>query len=315
MPCIIKRLGIRLNNAELSNGGSALFFPAAFALKMSWYRDFYHYKYLNGKFTNIEEDLMPEPMNFDKFLMTLDPKLATEIKNRPMVRSYPVKHPRENVKFGVYREKYAHLTESHTRSDSHEGGDFVQENALGRVIPYLKRGEIFSVENFAEAVRRCQTRQDKTEQSKKELPRNRPKYENEIAAVAALILHKNEDPHVAEGLGDLHEDVMRIKQIGLENYKTFFKNRIYAVPTGSIKLKPAFITRKAQLEFQKIENQTKKEISEKIKELILKINFEDPQEKIYYENKSVKTELKKSELIDIFTELSEMLYIEDISVD
>ena len=109
------------------------------------------------------------------------------------------------------------------------------------------------MENFAEAVRRCQTRQDKTEQPKKELPRNHPKYENEIAAVAALILHKNEDPHVTEGLGDLHEDVMRIKQIGLENYKTFFLNRIYAVPTGSIKLKPAFITRKAHLEFQKIE--------------------------------------------------------------
>ena len=44
LPCIIKRLGIRLNNAEISNGGSALFFPAAFALKMSWYRDFCHYK-------------------------------------------------------------------------------------------------------------------------------------------------------------------------------------------------------------------------------------------------------------------------------
>ena len=44
LPCIVKRLGIRLNSEEISAGGSALFMPAAFSTKMSWYRDYYHFK-------------------------------------------------------------------------------------------------------------------------------------------------------------------------------------------------------------------------------------------------------------------------------
>ena len=36
LPCIVKRVGIRLNSEEISNGGSGLFLPAAFATKMSW---------------------------------------------------------------------------------------------------------------------------------------------------------------------------------------------------------------------------------------------------------------------------------------
>ena len=208
------------------------------------------------------------------------------------------------------------MTESKTKNDSHEGGDFIQENALGRVIPFLKRGQIFSQENFADAVRRCQQSrdlkiQDEIDKPKDETARKRPKYENEIQAVAALILYKQEDPGKVEGLGELHEDVLKISQIGKENYRTFFQSRILALSTGSIKLRPAFITQKSYLEYKKIENQTKLVISGKILELISKINFEDSQEKLYFENKAVKINMKKSELIEIYTELSQMLVLED----
>lgn len=317
IPCIVKRNGIRLNNDEISNGGSALFFPAAFAMKMTWYRDYYHYKYLNGKFTPLEEEMEPESPDFEKFLFQLDPKIVTETKTRPNVKKYPIKHPGENVKFGVYKTKYAHLTESRTKTDNHEGGDFIQENALGRVIPFLKRGQIFSQQNFADAVRRCQLSRDgqTKKENETESKRKRPKYENEVQAVAALILHKNENPLNPEEIGDLHEDVMNISQIGKENYRTFFKNRILAIPTGCIKFKPAFITKKSYSEYQKIENQSKKVISEKILEIISKITFEDPQEKTYFENKAVKMTIKKTELIEIYTELSQMLVLEDVDED
>ena len=61
----------------------------------------------------------------------------------------------------------------------------------------------------------------------------------------------------------------------------------------------------------KIENQTKKEISAKIAEMISKITFEDCQERTYFENKAGSKNIRKSELIEIHTELSQMLVIED----
>ena len=313
IPCVLKRIGIRLDNEDISDGASALFFPVAFAMKMSWYRDYFHYKHLNGKFTPVEEDLSPQPADFEGFLRTLDPETATLITTRPKVRKYSTKHPGENIKYGLYRSKYAHVTESYTKSDSHQGGDFLQENALGRVIPFLRRGQIFSNEVFADAVRMCELSQNsqthKSDQ-KPEILRKRPKYENEVQAVVGLILNRKEDPEITADLGDLHEDSMKIKQIGKENYKHFFEKIILAIPTGSIRLKPAFITRKAGEDYEKLENQTKKIITEKILKLIALINFENIEEKIYFENKSQKKTVTKSELIEIHSELSQMLVLE-----
>ena len=98
---------------NISDGGSALFFPAAFAFRMSFYRDYYHYKYLNGKFVKSEEDLRPVQSNFESFLENLEVELGEEIKTRPKVKSYPVKHPGENIKFGVYREVCTYDGELH----------------------------------------------------------------------------------------------------------------------------------------------------------------------------------------------------------
>ena len=313
LPCVIKRIGIRLNNANISNGGSALFFPAAFAFKMSFYRDYYHYKYLNGKFVSSEECLQPMPGNFEDFLGNLELKIEKDIKTRPKVKSYPVKHPRENVRFGTYREKYSHLTESLTENDTHEGGDFIQENALGRVIPFLKRGKIFSRQIFAEAVRACQNFQNKCDKRKPDVKRKRPKYQNEIQSVTALILLRNEDAEEKEDLGDIHEDIMKVDQIGKENYREFFKKRITGTSTGSIRLKPLFVTKEAYNDYEKLENQPKSVIAEKIKDLILKIDFEDPQEKMYFENKSTRTDTRKNELIELHTELTSMVVLDSES--
>ena len=93
IPCLVKRNGIRLDNIQISNGGSALFFPVAFAMKMSWYRDFYHYKYLNGQFTPAQEDMDPTNPDFEKFLEQIDPEITKDLKSRPKIRKYPRKHP------------------------------------------------------------------------------------------------------------------------------------------------------------------------------------------------------------------------------
>ena len=55
-------------------------------------------------------------------MATVDPELTKNLKTRPKVRQYPVKHPQEDVQFGVYKSKYSHLTERKTDIDSHEGG-------------------------------------------------------------------------------------------------------------------------------------------------------------------------------------------------
>ena len=216
----------------------------------------------------------------------------------------------------MYRAKYAHLTESTVKSDSHEGGDFIQENALGRVMPFLKRGKIFSNEIFADAVRKCEQNQvskRKRSEMKTENLRKRPKYENEVQAVAALILNKNENPAIIEGLGDLHEDVLKITQIGNENYEVFFHKRIIAVSTGSIKLKPAFITRQACSDYENIENQSKNLISERILILVSQIDFETFEEKQYFENKARKKSVTKNELLEIHSDLEQMLVVNENS--
>ena len=322
LPCIVKRIGIRLDNEEISCGGSALFMPAAYATNMSWYRDYYHFRYMNGRFSPSLEALEPKKADLEEFLDKVDPELKNNISSRPHFKQYPVKHPSENVKFGVYRAKYAHLTESRTRVDSHEGGDFIQENNLGHVIPYLKKGKIFSQEIFCQAVRMFQYSKDKKREyeneahiEKKEVIRKRPKYEIEIQAVAAQIIYKSEDPSVPVGLGDLHEDILRITEIGRKNYRDYFLSRINAVSGGKIKLKPAFFTKEASSEYEKLENQTKNEMILKIKNLITGIHFDDPQEKLYYEIKANKTNLKKCELVDLYRELHDMLVIQNNIVD
>ena len=271
------------------------------------------FKILNGKFVASQEDFEPKSPNIEEFLEKVDPLLKTDITSRPQVKQYPVKHPCENVKFGAYRVKYAHMTESRTKTDSHEGGDFIQENNLGHVIPFLKKGKIFSQDIFSQAVRtfqHCKDRDSDNNVQKCEQFRRRPKYENEIQSVCATILYKSENPMVAVGLGELHQDVLKISEIGKDNYKKYFLERINAVPTGKIKLRPAFLTKKSGWEYEKLENQPKKEIISQIQKLITQINFDDPQEKIFYENRASKTNTNKCELVNIHAELSQMLLVE-----
>ena len=113
------------------------------------------------------------------------------------------------------------------------------------------------------------------------------------------------------GLGDLHEDILRITEIGRQNYRKYFLSRINAVSGGKIKLKPAFFTKEACREYEKLENQTKNEMVLKIKNVISEIHFDDPQEKLYYEIKAKKTNLKKCELVNLYRELLDMLVIQN----
>jgi hypothetical protein len=181
-------------------------------------------------------------------------------------------------------------------------------------MPFLKKGKIFTHQHFENAVRRCQNSMDnrvKTGDKAVEYPRKRPKYQLEVQATAAQILFKTSKPESQEGLGDLHPDVLRISQIGIENYRSFFEKRISAVSTGSIKLRPAFITLKSGLDYDKLENQTKQTISEEIFEMIKSLEFENVQEKLYYENKAKKTAVRKEELLIIHIELTQMMKTSD----
>ena len=137
--------------------------------------------------------------------------------------------------------------------------------------------------------------------------RRRPKYANEVQATAAQILSNNCNPESPEGLGDLHPDVLKVSQIGMENYRSFFEKRIQAVSTGSIKLRPAFVTLAAGQEYDKLENQTKKVIAEQILDMTKKIEFETPEEKLFFESKASKSTTRKDELVEVHLELSQML--------
>jgi len=306
LPCLIKRLGIRLNNQKISSGASALFFPVAFAFHHSFYRDFYHLKYLNGSFVPIQETIPPVEPDLARFL-----KPENRLANSNLVK-YPQKNPTENVKYSLYKAKYAHMTESSDKTDSHQGGDFIQEDALGRVVTHLKKGKIFDTDQFAQAVRSCQIHRD-SEQAKGNLvstsKSRRAKYENEIQSIAATILDKNENPAKDDDLEELNVDTLNISKIGHQNYKLFFEKKINAVPTGSIRLKPAFITKSDFAEYNKIENQRKDEIITEIVTMLTKIEFEDENEKKYFEAKVKKSNIKKDELIGMFNQLKTQLIL------
>ena len=121
--------------------------------------------------------------------------------------------------------------------------------------------------------------------------------------MAALILDKHELPEEEEGLDDVHEDVLDLAKVGWENYKEYFFKKIRGIPTTSIKLTPAFITKKDFVEFNKIENKTKEVIAKEIKLLITQVVFEDEMEKAYYESKAKRMNVRKDELIDLYNDI------------
>ena len=177
---------------------------------------------------------------------------------------------------------------------------------MGRVSTFLKRGKIFDIEIFADAARRSQAHQV-AEREKGNLCSNsksrRPKYQAEVQSLAALILDKHELPEEEEGLDDVHEDVLDLAKVGWENYKEYFFKKIRGIPTTSIKLTPAFITKKDFMEFNKIENKTKEVIAKEIKLLITQVVFEDEMEKSYYESKAQRMHVRKDELIDLYNDI------------
>ena len=301
--CFLKIIGVRLNNKKIARGASALFFPVVFAFPHSFYRDFYHLLYLNGPFVPLQETISPLEPDISRFLRPL-------ISVKPNLEKYPTRNPTENIKFGEYRDKYAHVTES-DRADGHQGAHFVQEDCLGRVMTHLKKGEIFDREQFAQAVRSCQISRDSEQQKDNVVvsKSRRPKYENEVMSLAAIILDKDEDPNEEDDLEDLNVDVLNISQIGHTNYKVFFEKKIDATPTGSIKLKPALFTKCELEEYNKIENQTKSIITKEILNMMDKIDFEDENEKKYFEGRIKKTVIKKDELIEMFNELKTKLIL------
>lgn len=305
LPCLIMRIGIRLNNQVLSAAASALFFPIAFAFSHSYYRDYYHRMYLNGKHVPIQESIKPTEPDITKFL---NEDKASVVPN---LVKFPQKNPTENVPFGLYKAKYAHLTVSSDKNDSHQGGDFLQEDQLGRVMPHLKSGKIFNIEQFAQAVRSCQIKMDSdlAEGKMGNAVHRRAKYENEVQSVASQIIDKKENPNNADDLGDFNIDTLKIANIGHENYKQFFKAKIKAIPTGSIKLKPALITKSDFTEYHKIENQTKLQITNQCLAMLEKTEFEDQNELDYYEGKIKKSNVKKDELLELFHMLNDKLVL------
>ena len=99
LPCLLKRLGIRLNNKSIAEGASALFLPIAFAFPHSFYRDYYHLMFLNGRFVPEQENISPEDPNISRFMK--DENATANLKQ------YTKRHPTENIKFGVYKDKYS----------------------------------------------------------------------------------------------------------------------------------------------------------------------------------------------------------------
>ena len=141
----------------------------------------------------------------------------------------------------------------------------------------------------------------------------RPKYENEVQSLAASILEKHELPGVEEGLKDLHEDAMNLSEIGLANYKKYFAQKIKGIPTTSIKLKPAFITKIDFEEYNKIENKTKEQIAKEINIMIPRTVFEDANEKSYYESKAKRSNIKKDQLIELYYEIRNKMVLSSLA--
>ena len=290
-----------MHNVPLSDGATALFFPIVFATPHSFYRDLNHLKYMNGKFVASQEEFEPSEPDLKQFLpdgADYEPSVISTFRKQ---------HPTENVKFGVYKEKYLYVTERVDVNDRHQGGDFLQEDCQGRVISFLHTGQIFNYETFTSAVRRCQAYQEIERMKGHHGPSvisRRPKYLLEIQIMAAIVLDLNEDPAHNMDLGELNEDVMRLRKIGLENYERFFKLKLQGIKTGSIKLKPAFLSKKDAIEFEKIENKTKDEIRSKIKVIIDSLEFDDDDEKTFYTVRCNRPATKKDELVNLFNDLA-----------
>ena len=174
------------------------------------------------------------------------------------------------------------------------------------MVPFLKKGKIFCQEEFSQATRKAQ-RYRENEREKGNLvsksKARRPKYQIEIQTLAAMILAKNEDPTDEDGLSDMHKDTLELSKLGMTNYRSFFDRKIDAHSTGSIRLKPAFILKSESAKYEKIENMTKKEILKEISEMISSIEFEEMNEREYFEAKCKKSSIKKEELIEMHTEL------------
>ena len=309
-PCFIKRVGIRLNSNLISDGASALFMPLVFATNHNYYRDYYHLRYMNGKFVDCQETLSPGDPDISRFLGT------EAVDTKPNMTKFRKKLPSENIKFASYKAKYSYLTESTIKNDNHQGGDFIQEDALGRVSTFLKRGRIFDIEIFADAARKSQVYQ-KLERERGNFCSNaksrRPKYQNEVQSLAAVILDKQERPEVEEDLGEYHEDVIDVVKVGWDNFKQYFMKKIRGIPTTQIKLRPAFITKNSFKEFNMIENKTKEVILEEIRQMLPEVVFEEENEKQYYEAKVKRTSVKKAELIDLYYDLKARMILTNLT--
>ena len=70
-------------------------------------------------------------------------------------------------------------------------------------------------------------------------------------------------------------------------------------------MRPIFITKSAFEEYERIENKTKDEIRIKIMEMIEKLDFEDENEKSFYEIKCSKSGARKDELIILHKEMTD----------
>ena len=185
----------------------------------------------------------------------------------------------------------------------------MQEDSLGRVMPHLRHGKIFDVNQFAHAVRSYQMSKDLGYQhvNQGSSKAKRAKYENEVQSFAYILLDKNEDPFEEDDLGDLNVDAFNISKIGHNNYKLFFERKIEAASTGSIKLKPAFMAKSESQEYDKIENRTKSEICKEISAIMEQITFNDENERKFFEGKVQRNNTKKDELVEIFNQLKSKL--------
>ena len=121
--------------------------------------------------------------------------------------------------------------------------------------------------------------------------------------MAAIVLDLNEDPMKSMGIGGLSDDIFNLSKIGMDNYKLFFKRKLNAVKTGSIRLKPAFFTKTEREDFEKIENKTKEEIRTKINAMVHTLDFEDENEKTFYITRCNRSSTKKDELINIYNDM------------